>query len=78
MTAIEFPEVNVRIAEHQPEFTTLPAHHNEGEGSVTFCFKLTEDEINRMHATGKLWFKQIIGIHSFHPIMLSTNKEDLI
>ena len=78
MKAIEFPEVNVRIAEDQPEFETLPAYFDREEGSVTFCFKLTEEEILRMYATGEIWFKQLTGGKPMQPIALSTNKEELI
>jgi len=78
MKAIEFPEVNLRIAESQEQFETLPAYHNEEEGSITICFKLSIDEINRLRATDELWFKIKTGNESMHPIMLSTNKEDLI
>ena len=45
MDASEFPEVNVRIAEKQEEYQTLPAYFNKKEGSKTFCFKLSKDEI---------------------------------
>lgn len=78
MKAIEFPEVNLRIAEHQEEYETLPAYHNKQEGSVTFCFKLTEDEVNRMYATGEIWFKQLTFNKPMNPVALSTNKEELI
>lgn len=78
MKASEFPEVNVRIAENQPEFETLPAFYNQQEGSMTFCFKLSEDEMHRIHATGEIWFKQLTCGAPMQPIALSTNKEQLI
>ncbi len=78
MQAIEFPEVNVRIAEHQEEYETLPAFWDKKQGSMTFCFKLTEEEINRIYATGEIWFKQLTFGQPMNPITLSTNKEDLI
>lgn len=78
MTAKEFKEVNVRIAENQPEYETLPAYWNKDEGSLTFCFKLEEDELNRVKATGEIWFKQLTFGRPMNPITLSTNKEVLI
>jgi len=78
MKAKEFPEVNLRIAEDQPEYHTLPAFHNKKEGSVTFCFELSEDEINRLYATGEIWFKQLTFNGPMQPIALSCNKEELI
>lgn len=78
MYPIEFPEVNVRIAEKQEEYQTLPAFWDKKEGSMTFCFKLSEDEINRMYATGEVWMKVITFNQDLQPIGLSTNKEELI
>ena len=78
MEAQEFEEVNVRIAEDQPEYETLPAHWNREEGSLTFCFKLDENELNRIKATGEIWIKQLTFGGAMNPIALSTNKEILI
>ena len=78
MKATEFPEVNLRIAENQEEYVTLPAYHNKEEGSITFCFKLNEDEVNRIKATDEIWFKVLTFNRPMQPIMLSTNKEELI
>ena len=77
MKAIEFKEVNVRIAENQDEYATLPAHFNKEEGSLTFCFKLTEDEINRIKATDEIWFKMLTFGKPMQPVMLSTLKEEM-
>lgn len=78
MEAKEFKEVNIRIAENQEQYSTLPAFHNKEEGSLTFCFELTQDELNRIHATGEIWFKQLTFNGPMNPIALSCNKEDLI
>lgn len=78
MEAKEFKEVNVRIAEHQEEYQTLPAYYNQQEGSMLFCFELSEDEMNRIKATGEIWFKMLTFGQPMQPICLSTNKEDLI
>lgn len=78
MKAIEFEEVNARIAEHQEEYETLPSYYNEEEGSMTFCFKLSENEVNRIKATDEIWFKVLTYGKPLQPIAMSTNKEDLI
>lgn len=78
MKAIEFEGHNIVIAKDQPQYIPLPAFHNPEEGSVTFCFKLTDDELNRLYATGELWFKQLTFNGPMNPIALSTNKEELI
>ena len=78
MTAIEFDEVNVRIAEHQEEYETLPAFINQGEGSATFCFQLNKEELDEIAKTGKIWFKQLTFGKPMNPISMSTQKDDLI
>lgn len=78
MIAVEFDEVNVRIAENQPEFETLPAYHNPEDGSVTFCFQLNKEELDEIAKTGKVFFKQLVGNNKMQPISMSTQKSDLI
>lgn len=78
MRAITFPEVNVKIAEHQPDFETLPAYYNNKEGSVTFCFTLDKEELDEVIRTGNIYFKQLTGGYAMQPIALSTLKSNLI
>ena len=78
MTAVEFEEVNLRIAEHQDEYETLPAYHNPEEGSVTFCFQLNKEELDEIAKTGKIYFKQLTFNKSLQPINMSTEKSLLI
>jgi len=82
MKAIEFEEVNVRIAEKQDEFETLPVHvePNGQYGSIqaTACFELNEDEKKQIAETGKVWLTVIQPVNSpFHPIMISTLKPEM-
>lgn len=78
MTPKDFPERNIKIAEHQDEFITLPAYYNRSEGSMSFCFQLSEDEVNQIHETNEIWFKLYTGGQKMQPIFLSTQKEDFI
>lgn len=78
MTTIEFEEVNVRIAEDQPEYKTLPALYNPENGSMTFCCELTNDEKIQVFETGKIWIQVLTGGQPFHPINSSFLREDLI
>lgn len=79
MKAIEFPEVNVRIAENQPEYETLPAsiHFNPeyGMNEVTTCFELNEEEKKQIAETGKIWFTVLQPMTAFfRPIRMSVLK----
>lgn len=78
MIAVEFEEVNVRIAEHQDEYETIPAFVNQQEGSITCCFQLNKEEIDEIVRTGKIWHKQVNFNKPINPIAMSTMKEDLI
>jgi len=78
MKAIEFPEVNLRIAEDQDEYMTLPAYMNPHEGSITSCFELDDDEIEEIVKSKKLFIKVLNFGQPMQPISLSVIKEHLI
>ena len=54
MKAIEFNEQNVKIAENQEEYLTLPAHVTEN-GDVYCCMELNEKDIEMIKKNGKIW-----------------------
>jgi len=84
MKAIEFPEVNIRIAENQPEYETIPANVTQDEESngyfnqVTMCFELDEEERKQVAETGRIWHTVLVpqGKH-FHPIRSSCLKPEM-
>jgi len=78
MKAIEFKEVNLRIAEDQEEYETLPVHINIQDPSApaTMCFELNEEEINQVKETGKIWLKVLTFGKLFHPIAMSCLKPE--
>lgn len=84
MKAIEFPEVNIRIEENQPEYETLPVNiqpDKESNGyfnQVTMCFELDEEEKKQVADIGKLWFQVLQPVDSlFNPIRMSVIKPEL-
>ena len=76
MKAIEFDEVNVRIAEDQEEYNTLPAYFNKDEGSVSFCFKMTKEQLDQ--SDGEVWIKMLTFGQPMQPIMVSATKNKVI
>ena len=85
MTAVEFPEVNVRIAEDQPEYETLPARVGDVPidekfvaTGATFCFKLSPAELEEVVRTGVIWQTQMTGGGKLQPIRMSTQKPDFL
>lgn len=78
MKAIEFPEVNTRIAEHQEEYITLPAFNNSWEGSMVCCFELSDDELAEVIKSKRFWLKVYTFGAEFPPICPSVFKDELI
>ena len=78
MKAVEFPEVNIRIAEDQPQYETLPDYHNSEEKSMTFCFELNPDELEQVGKTGRIYIKQLTFNKPMQPIAGTCLKEHLI
>ncbi|MEQ9309705.1 MAG: hypothetical protein RLN90_09635 [Balneolaceae bacterium] len=70
MKAVEFPEMNIKIAEDQDEFETLPAHLTE-DGRVIACFELDEDEKTQIMLSGKIYLQVYTGGKSLQPIGMS-------
>lgn len=78
MKAIEFPEVNVRIAENQPQYETLPVHIDTEDSATptTMCFQLDPEEIKQVVETGRVWMQMLTFGQSFHPIKMSLLKPE--
>lgn len=73
MKPVEFPQMNAKIAEHQKEYVTLPAHIvNEPEGRIICCLELDDDEIEEIVRTRKIWHQQLTFHQPMQPIFLST------
>lgn len=78
MNAKEFKEVNLRIAENQPQYETLPVHFDSKDESypVTMCFQLDEQEQKQVLETGEIWLTVLTFGKSFHPIAMSCLKPE--
>lgn len=74
MEPTEFPQANVRIAEGQEEYITIPAHVvHDVYGETTFCWKLTLRERVKLLFTGKLWHKVLTFGSSLQPQLLGVD-----
>jgi len=76
MTPKEFEGSNIKIAEHQEEYQTLPAYANES-GTIITCWKLSPEEIAKISETGELWFLQMTFNQNMQPIYPSTSREEV-
>jgi hypothetical protein len=60
MKAIKFPEVNLNIAEDQPEYSTLPSYIRK-DGLIVNCFELNQQEIENVLISKKIWIHHWTG-----------------
>lgn len=84
MNAIEFPGVNIRIAEDQPEYQTLPAFGGDipidDAGNtvpgITCCFKLTPEELAEVNRTGVIWHTVLTFGQPLQPQAMSIQRPE--
>lgn len=73
MTSIDFPEANLALAKDQPQYQTLfTAMSGEPEFHMTVCLQLTDEEVDEIVRTRKIWHTQSTFGKGFSPIRMST------
>lgn len=56
----------------------LEGDYDKKEGTVTYGFKLTPEELSKINETGVIFLKQFTGGHLMQPILPTVFKEDVI
>lgn len=75
---VEFPEQTCIIAKDQPEYRPMPAHiAKDAEGTVTFCWELTDDQIVTLLMTRKLWHQVLTHGKNLQPQLIMVHKPEL-
>lgn len=70
MKAVTFPGVNRMIGKEQPQYLQLPAMRLPGDdGEVIVCFELSEEELETIQRTKKIYVKQLTFNTPYRPIM---------
>ena len=77
MKPIPFKEANVKMAEHQPEYITLPAFKST-EGIIITCWRLSFKERIKLLLTGKLWLSNMTFNQPLQPIFLTVTKSEVL
>lgn len=74
MKAADFPQRNVLLAENQPEYETLPAHVDTDAPELPFttCFELSDEEVEEIVRTRRIWHTQLTFGHAFQPVRMAT------
>jgi hypothetical protein len=77
MNAVEFPGVNVALGKSQPEYKTLPAMHLDGpQGEMITCFEMTEEELETVKKTRRIYVSQLTFNQPFQPVHVMASLDD--
>ena len=71
MIPIEFEQCNTVYAKDQPEYQPLPAYKSPS-GTVVSCWELTEEDIQRIIRTRKLYISMLTFNQPLQPILPTT------
>lgn len=78
MKPIKFSECNTTYGKNQPEYIPLPAYLENGEkGQVVTCWELTDEEIEIIVKTKKIYHSQLTFNFALQPIFMTANKSDI-
>ena len=75
MKPVEFEEMNVTYAKDQPEYLPLPVYRTV-DGEVTSCWELSQEEIEQVMKTGKIYLTMLTFNQPLQPILLSLMKPE--
>lgn len=79
MKPIKFPGHNIVLAEDQPEYQPLPVHRQgNAEGKCVYVWELTDEEIETLKQTKKLYLKQLTFNQLFQPILPTVHQADVL
>lgn len=73
MKSVDFPQANLPLAKDQPQYQTLFVRFEpQTYGSpMRACFELSDEEIEEIVKTKRLWFQQLTFGNGFSPIHMS-------
>lgn len=77
MKITTFPEVNVKYAEDQDEYETLPVWRSQDGIEVTSCWQLSLKERFKLLFTGKLWLRQLVFNSPLQPQLPQVDKPEM-
>lgn len=79
MKPIKFYGHNIVLAEDQPEYQPLPVHRQfNTEGKCVYVWELTDEEIEVLKQTKKLYVSQLTFNQLFQPILPTVNQADVL
>lgn len=76
MKPIEFEGVNKVYGENQPQYIPLPVQKDEN-GRVISCWELTDEELEKIKETKRIWIGQLTFNQPLQPILPSADKKTI-
>lgn len=77
MKPVEFEGHNTVFGANQPQYLPLPAHIDTTDPSspVLTCWEFTDEEIESLKKTKRLWIQQLTFHQPYHPILPFVQEE---
>ena len=73
MKPTEFEGQNVVFAKDQPEYQPLPAYKEDApEGRVVHCWELSDEELEQVIKTKRIWVMQMTFNQPLQPVLVSS------
>lgn len=72
MSPVQFPQANAVIAKDQPEYLPLPSHASPNRKVITSCWELTDDELETVLMTRRIFVSQLTFAQPLQPLVLQT------
>jgi len=77
MKSIKFPGCDIEIGKDQPEYNILHAMVvPNAEGEVIMCFELTDEEVEQICRTKRIYYKRLTFGKPFQPMNLMVDLSD--
>lgn len=77
MKPATFPEQNVIYGNSQHEYLPLPAFKTD-EGEVITCWDLSDDELDKIQRTGRIYLSQLTFNQPLQAVLLSVDKPEIL
>lgn len=79
MKPIYFEGHNVVFAKDQPEYQPLPGFKNDSpEGEFISCWALSNEEIELIGRTGRIWLSQMTFNRPLTPVFVAVKKSEVL
>lgn len=78
MKPVPFPESNVIFAADQPQYQPLPAFRRPDTGEVITVWDLSDEDLDKIQRTGRIYLSQLTFNQPLQPIMVSVDKPEVL